>query len=113
VDDLQELSTDPGLGFGQGRLLAPLAQVAAGPVEYDDPAVAVPVGDVDIPLSGSTATSAGRFSRVRLLLVGVPVIVPSEESKRPFSPICSSSVRRSWLYFWTMASALPAIHTLS
>src|SRR5919106_1224647 len=57
--------------------------------------------------------SAGRFSRVRLLLVGVPVMVPSEESKRPFSPICSSSVRRLWLYFWTMASALPAIQTLS
>ena len=54
MHDGEELAAEAeaGVGFGQGPLPAPLTQVLAVPFEHDDPAVAVPVGDVDFAVRG-------------------------------------------------------------
>ena len=43
---------------------------------------------------------------------GLPLAVPSEESNTPFFPICSSSLRPSCEYFWTIPEGALAIQTL-
>ena len=70
---------------------------------------------------GSTATSAGAFSRVRLLLLpGSPHVGCGElglrsagPSQTPLVPICSSICDPSWVHFWTTPSEFPAIQMLS
>ena len=60
----------------------------------------------------STEMPEGLFRSSLLEFFGVPFAVPSEVSNFPRVPIWSSILLPSCVYFWTMASAFPAIQIL-